>query len=172
MVELEASLPLLCQGIRAPEGYDPTEVDTFWMRRALCLADQAALQGEVPVGALVVIDGVCVAAAYNQPIGLLDPTAHAEILVLREAARVVKNYRLVQATLYASLEPCAMCAGAMINARIKRLVYAASEPRTGAVGSVFNVLQHDQLNHRCDVTSGLMAEVASEQMRQFFKARR
>jgi tRNA(adenine34) deaminase len=147
-------------------------VDAFWMQHALALAKQAEALGEVPVGALVIIDGVCVAAAYNQPTTQFDPTAHAEMLALRDAAKRVQNYRLVNATIYVTLEPCTMCAGAMIHARVKRVVYATHEPRTGAAGSVFNVLKNEQLNHRCQVDSGLMAEQASEQLRQFFKARR
>lgn len=151
---------------------DQAGVDAFWMERALALAQQAESLGEVPVGALVVIDGVCIAEAFNQPISQSDPTAHAEMLALRDAAKQVQNYRLVNATLYVTLEPCTMCAGAMIHARVKRVVYATPEPRTGAAGSVFNVLQHEQLNHRCELHSGLMADRAAAQLRQFFKARR
>lgn len=159
-------------GLSAPSDLDQVGVDAFWMERALALAQQAESLGEVPVGALVVIDGVCVSEAFNQPISQSDPTAHAEMLALREAAKKVQNYRLVNATLYVTLEPCTMCAGALIHARVQRVVYATTEPRTGAAGSVFNVLQNDQLNHRCEVHSGLMADQASEQLRRFFKARR
>ncbi len=159
-------------GLSAPLELDQAGVDAFWMQRALALAQQAEALGEVPVGALVVIDGVCVSEAFNQPISQSDPTAHAEMLALRAAAKAVQNYRLVNATLYVTLEPCTMCAGAMIHARVQRVVYATTEPRTGAAGSVFNVLQSEQLNHRCQVDSGLMAEHASSQLRQFFKARR
>lgn len=159
-------------GLSAPADLDHLGVDAFWMEHALKLAEQAEALGEVPVGAVVVIDGVCVAAAFNQPISQSDPTAHAEMLALRDAAKQVQNYRLVNATLYVTLEPCTMCAGAMIHARVKRVVYATPEPRTGAAGSVFNVLQHEQLNHRCELHSGLMADRAAAQLRQFFKARR
>lgn len=159
-------------GLSAPPDCDQSGVDAFWMEHALSLAQQAECLGEVPVGALVVIDGICVAAAFNQPIGQSDPTAHAEMLALREAAKQAQNYRLVNATLYVTLEPCTMCAGAMIHARVQRVVYATTEPRTGAAGSVFNVLQSEQLNHRCEVHSGVMADRASEQLRRFFKARR
>jgi len=159
-------------GLSPPPDLDQAGVDAFWMKQALALAEQAEILGEVPVGALVVVDGLCLAAAFNQPISQSDPSAHAEMLALRDAAKRVNNYRLVNATLYVTLEPCAMCAGAMIHARVKRVVYAAKEPRTGAAGSVFNVLQHDQLNHRCEVMGGIMADQASDQLRQFFKARR
>lgn len=159
-------------GLSAPADLDQLGVDAFWMEHALLLAQQAEVLGEVPVGAVVVIDGVCVSAAFNQPISQSDPTAHAEMLALRAAAKQVQNYRLVNATLYVTLEPCTMCAGAMIHARVQRVVYATAEPRTGAAGSVFNVLQSDQLNHRCQVDAGLMAEQASAQLRRFFKARR
>jgi tRNA(adenine34) deaminase len=159
-------------GLSAPVDLDQQAVDGFWMEGALSLAQQAEGLGEVPVGALVVIEGVCVAEAFNQPISRQDPTAHAELLALRAAAKAVQNYRLVNATLYTTLEPCSMCAGAMIHARVKRVVYAATEPRTGAAGSVVNILQHHQLNHRCEVSSGLMAERASDQLKRFFKARR
>lgn len=167
-----AITPLSLIGLSAPSDLDQVGVDSFWMEQALTLAAQAEALGEVPVGAVVVIDGVCVAAAFNQPISQSDPTAHAELIALREAAKRVQNYRLVNATLYVTLEPCTMCAGAMIHARVKRVVYAAPEPRTGAAGSVFNVLQSDQLNHRCEVDAGLMAEQAASQLKQFFKARR
>lgn len=161
-------------GLRVPDEIqdDDAAVDLFWMHHALGLAQQASLLGEVPVGALLVLAGECIAADYNQPITLSDPSAHAEILVLRAAAKKINNYRLVESTLYVTLEPCVMCAGAMIHARVSRVVYAAHEPRTGADGSVFQVLRNPQLNHRCQVCSGVMAEDASTQLRQFFKARR
>lgn len=142
------------------------------MEHAVALAQQAEQMGEVPVGALVVLDGVCIAAAANAPIRSHDPTAHAEIIALRAAGQAVQNYRLANASLYVTLEPCTMCAGAMIHARVKRVIYGALEPRTGAAGSIYNVLQSDQLNHRCEVTSGVLADVVSHQLRQFFKQRR
>lgn len=151
---------------------EQTEIDQFWMQQALKLADQAALTGEVPVAAILVHQGQCIAAAFNQPIQRCDPTAHAEILVLRAAGERLQNYRLVDTCLYVTLEPCAMCAGALVNARVRRVVYAAPEPRSGAAGSIFQILHSEQLNHRCELVSGVLSEVASEQLKQFFKARR
>ena len=146
--------------------------DADWMRRALALAERAQAQDEAPVGALVVDAGECIGEGWNQPISSGDPTAHAEILALRAAARAMGNYRLPGVTLYATLEPCAMCAGAIVLARVKRLVFAAADPRAGAVGSVFNVLQCDHLNHRVDVTAGVLANEAADLLRRFFRARR
>lgn len=159
-------------GLSAPAELDQSGVDAFWMQHALTLAKEAAMIGEVPVGALIVLDGVCIAAAFNSPILCHDPTAHAEMLAMRSAGQAIQNYRLAQATLYVTIEPCTMCAGAMIHARIKRVVYGAPEPRTGAAGSVYNLLQSEQLNHRCEVTAGILAEPSREQMRLFFKQRR
>jgi len=146
--------------------------DEYWMKQALLQAQQAEKQGEVPIGAVLVKDNQLLAASFNQPISLHDPSAHAEILCLRQAALQQKNYRLPQTTLYVSLEPCAMCAGALIQARVSRLVYAASEPRSGAVSSVFNLLQNPTLNHRIEVSNGLMAEESACLLQNFFKARR
>jgi tRNA(adenine34) deaminase len=159
-------------GLSTPADLNQSEVDAFWMQHALTLAELAATAGEVPVGALIVLDGVCISAAFNSPILCHDPTAHAEIVAMRAAGQAIQNYRLAQATLYVTIEPCTMCAGAMIHARIKRVVYGASEPRTGAAGSVYNLLQSAQLNHRCEVVSGVLAEQSREQMRLFFKQRR
>jgi len=122
------------------------------MGRAMELAREAADNGEVPVGAVLVKDGEIIAEGFNHPIGLNDPTAHAEIMTLRRAGLALENYRLVDTTLYVTLEPCAMCAGAMVHARVKRLVYGATEPRTGAAGSIVNIVEHDALNHRMAVT--------------------
>lgn len=144
--------------------------DIHYMRQALVCAREA--QEEVPVGALLVINQQVVAAACNQTIRLCDPTAHAEILVLREAARLVNNYRLVDATVYVTLEPCPMCVGAMLQARIKRLVFAAYDKRLGALGSVFNVLQPKAINHRFLVSDGLLAQESAELLKQFFLLRR
>ncbi|HLS81301.1 MAG TPA: tRNA adenosine(34) deaminase TadA [Steroidobacter sp.] len=146
--------------------------DVFFMRRAMELARQAERDGEVPVGALVVHDGVIVGEGSNRPIAANDPTAHAEIIALRAAALTLRSYRLLGATLYVTLEPCAMCASAMVHARIKRLVYAATDPRAGASGSVFNITQHPALNHRIDCTGGVLAEECSAMLRSFFAARR
>lgn len=143
-----------------------------FMLRALELAREAERAGEVPVGAVVVKDGVIVGEGSNRPINTNDPTAHAEIIALREAARTLQTYRLLDTTLYVTLEPCSMCAGAMVHARVKRLVYAATDPRAGASGSIFNITQHPALNHRLEVTSGVLAEECSAELRKFFAARR
>lgn len=146
--------------------------DTHWMRHALALAELAAREGEVPVGAVLVRDGKLVAEGRNRPIGNHDPTAHAEIQLLREAGKVLNNYRLNDTTLYVTLEPCPMCAGAIVHARVKRVVYATPDPRTGAAGSVYNLLQSNELNHRCEVEGGVLAEESGTLLREFFRARR
>ena len=146
--------------------------DNVWMQQALRLARYAEQQGEVPVGALVVQDGVLIAEGWNQPIATHDMTAHAEIIALRAAAKKLGNYRLPGATLYVTLEPCAMCAGAMIHSRIERLVYAATDPRTGAAGSVFDLLQDSRLNHQVEVSGGVCAQHASTLLTDFFRLRR
>lgn len=146
--------------------------DTHWMRRALALAQQAALEGEVPVGAVLVKDGKLIAEGYNRPIAENDPSGHAEMRVLREAGKALGNYRLPDTTLYVSLEPCPMCAGALVHARVARVVFAAADPRTGAAGSVFNLLQNEALNHRCEVEGGLLAEESGALLQDFFRRRR
>lgn len=146
--------------------------DSFWMRHALSLALQAAREGEVPVGAVLVKDGQMIAEGWNRPIGHHDPTAHAEIQALRAAGRNQKNYRLPGTTLYVTLEPCPMCAGAIVHARVARVVYAAADPRTGAAGSVFNLLQSGELNHRCEVEGGVMAVESGQLLRDFFRIKR
>ena len=146
--------------------------DLTFMQKALELAEQAASKGEVPVGAVLVKEGEIIAEAYNQPIALNDPSAHAEILVMREAAQKLKNYRLINTTLYVTLEPCAMCAAAMVHARIERLVYGADDPKTGAVKSVFSITNHEQLNHKIESTSGVLADESAALLRRFFQARR
>ncbi len=143
-----------------------------WMRRALELADCAAAAGEVPVGALVVRDGEVLGEGWNRMISASDPTAHAEIVALRAAALQVGNYRLPGAILYVSLEPCAMCAGAMVHARIARLVFAAREPRAGVACSACNLLDEPWFNHRVDWQGGVLAEQSSERLLSFFRARR
>ncbi|MFS8608962.1 MAG: tRNA adenosine(34) deaminase TadA [Gammaproteobacteria bacterium] len=151
---------------------DPND-DLRFMRRALELAEAAARAGEVPVGAVVVgPDGTVLGEAGNAPIGLSDPSAHAEMLALREAARRVGNYRLPGTTLYVTLEPCPMCAGAIVHARVARLVFAASDPKTGACGSVFDLVRSDRLNHRVTVESGLLEPESARLLRSFFEARR
>lgn len=151
---------------------DKPSNDEDWMQVALTLAQQAAAKGEVPVGAIVVKDGVMVGQGSNAPIGLHDPTAHAEILAMRDAANTLSNYRLVDCTLYVTLEPCAMCAGAMQHARIARVVFGATDAKTGACGSVVNLMQEPKLNHHTQVTSGVMAQACGELLSAFFKQRR
>ena len=142
------------------------------MEAALNEARLAAEAGEVPIGAVVVREGEVVARGQNRVLRDLDPTAHAEIVALRAAATAVGNYRLNGCTLYVTLEPCAMCAGAMIHARLARLVFAASDPKAGAAGSVLGVLNHPQLNHQMAVESGILADEAAELLRSFFRERR
>jgi tRNA(adenine34) deaminase len=148
------------------------ETDIRFMRAALDLAQAAAARGEVPVGAVIVAEGRVVGRAGNRTITDCDPTAHAEIVALREAAKTIGNYRLLGATLYVTIEPCAMCAGAMVQARIGRLVYGADDPKGGAVRSCFSILDHPQINHRVEVTSGVLAEDAAALLQNFFAARR
>lgn len=142
------------------------------MRYALRLAMRAAQQGEVPVGAVLVKDGQLIAEGWNLPISHNDPTAHAEIQAMRAAGKVLNNYRLLGTTLYATLEPCPMCAGAIVHARVGRVVFATPDPRTGAAGSVYNLLQSNELNHRCEVKGGVLAEASSALLRDFFRSRR
>lgn len=159
-------------GIDGPRPEQPG-ADEFWMGRALEEAERAAEAGEVPVGALLVAaDGSCLAACHNAPIEAHDPTAHAEVRALRAAGQRLQNYRLPGTTLYVTLEPCSMCAGAMIHARVARLVFGASDPRTGAAGSAVNLIDHPAHNHRIEVTGGVLADAAGDQLRRFFRARR
>ena len=146
--------------------------DEQWMRRALILARQAAEAGEVPVGAVLVRSGKLVGEGRNQPIECSDPTGHAEIVALRAACASAGNYRLPGATVYVTLEPCPMCAGALVHARVARIVYAAPDPRTGACGSVFDVAASCLLNHRAQVSAGLLADQAGDLLRAFFRNRR
>src|SRR5712671_221070 len=148
------------------------KTDIEFMQDALTEARASASAGEVPIGAILVHDGKILARSGNRTIRDNDPTAHAEIVVLREAARLLSNYRLSGATMYVTLEPCAMCAGAMIQARIAKLVYGADDPRGGAVRSCFEVLSHPRLNHRVEVASGILAEESSALLQSFFAARR
>lgn len=147
-------------------------IDHGFMQIAITLAQEAAINGEVPVGAVVVKDGVIIGRGCNAPIGLHDPSAHAEMLALRDAAQHLGNYRLVDCTLYVTLEPCVMCAGAIQHARIARLVYGASDPKTGACGSVVNLMQEQKLNHHTQVEAGVLAEACGELLSTFFKQRR
>ncbi len=146
--------------------------DDIWMRRALDLASRAATAGEVPVGAIVVQDGRMIGSGANAPIGTCDPTAHAEIVALREAAAAVGNYRLPGAVLYATMEPCVMCAGAIVHARIARVVFAAPDERWGGAGSVFDVLGSERLNHRPVVEGGVLADESARMLLDFFRDRR
>ena len=142
------------------------------MRVALAEAREGLTAGEVPVGAVVVVGGVIVGQAHNAPIGLVDPSAHAEILALREAARKIGNYRLPDATLFATLEPCAMCCGAVIQARLARVVYGAPDPRAGAIESVYRLLDDPRLNHRVEAQGGVLADECTALLREFFETKR
>ena len=153
-----------------PSGREENQV-TF-MRLALREAERARREREVPVGAIVVRDGRVIARAHNRPLHLKDPTAHAEVLALRRAARRVGNYRLSHCTLYVTIEPCAMCAGAMVQARLKRVVFGASDPKAGAGGSVLSVLNHPRLNHRVEVTEGVLGEDCAAILKKFFRNKR
>ena len=146
--------------------------DEDYMSQALDLARQGGESGEVPVGALLVQDDTVISLAWNQPIALNDPTAHAEILVLREAARKLKNYRLPGTTLYVTLEPCSMCAGAMVHARVSRLVFGAVDARSGAAGSIYDIARSEVLNHRLEVTGGVRAAESAALLQEFFQVRR
>ena len=146
--------------------------DIDYMQLALGLALEAANNGEVPVGAIIVKNDVIIGRGSNAPIGLHDPTAHAEIIAMREAAQHLGNYRLVDCTLYVTLEPCVMCSGAMQHARIAKLVYGASDPKTGACGSVINLMSEPKLNHHTEVISGILAAECGTMLTEFFKQRR
>jgi len=149
-----------------------TEVDLKWMRYALELARQAEREGEVPVGAVIVRNGAVIGEGWNQPIGAHDPTAHAEIMALRDAGKRIGNYRIIDSSLYVTLEPCVMCAGAMVHARISRVLFGAYDPKGGA-GSVFDLLPTDaRSNHRLVCAGGLLQEESGELIRGFFRSRR
>jgi tRNA(adenine34) deaminase len=142
------------------------------MRQALAEAERGGTAGEVPVGAVVVVDGTVVGRAHNAPVALSDPTAHAEVLALREAAEKAGNYRLPGATLYVTLEPCAMCCGAVVNARIARVVYGARDPKAGAVETLYRLLDDARLNHRAATAGGVLADESAALLREFFDRRR
>ncbi len=146
--------------------------DTHWMRLALQQAQEARLRGEVPVGAVLVRDGELVASGFNQPIALHDPSAHAEMLALRAAGQILQNYRLPGLELFVTLEPCAMCAMALLHARVSRVVFAAADPKTGAAGSVLDLFAQPQLNHHTSVTRGVLAEDSAALLQAFFRERR
>lgn len=161
-------------GPPAPPTHDacPSSRDHHWMRHALALARAAEAAGEVPVGAVITRDDEILGEGWNQPVASHDPTAHAEIVALRAAARRLGNYRMPGTTLYATLEPCAMCAGAIVQARVERVVYGAPDPRAGAAGSVLNVLDHPTLNHRATIVAGVEGEACGQLLVDFFRARR
>jgi len=147
-------------------------MDETFMRRALELAAQGRLQGEVPVGAVVVLDGTVIGEGFNRPIGAHDPTAHAEIVAIRAAAGRLGNYRLTGAVLYVTIEPCQMCVGAMVHARIARVVYAAREPKAGAIESAMRAHEHPSLNHRLEAAGGMLEAECREVIQEFFQSRR
>lgn len=146
--------------------------DADYMRMALDLAGQAAAAGEVPVGAVVVCRSEVVGRGHNQPIGRRDPTAHAEVMAMREAGLVLGNYRLAECDLFVTLEPCSMCAGAIMHARIRRLVFGARDPKTGVCGSVLDLFAEIRLNHHAEVTGGVLAEESTALLQRFFAERR
>ena len=148
----------------------PTDLD--FMQQALRLAERAGRDGEVPIGALLVVGGDVIGEGWNRPIGSLDPTAHAEIIALRAGAQRLKNYRLGGATLYATLEPCAMCIGAVLNARVARVVFGAWDSKAGACGSVIDLPREPRLTHRIDVFGGVCSDESAAMLRQFFESRR
>jgi len=146
--------------------------DTRWMQRALALAQRAEAEGEVPVGAVIVLNDEIIGEGWNQPISGNDATAHAEIIALRQACDFMHNYRLPGADMYITLEPCVMCAGALVHARINKVIYATAEPKTGAAGSCVDIFALPNLNHRVCTESGMLAEQSSQLLRQFFRAKR
>ena len=149
-----------------------TQEDLTWMKHTLTLADKAELMGEVPVGACVVLNGELIGEGYNTPISDNDPSAHAELRAVKDAASKVQNYRLIDATLYVTLEPCSMCAGMLVHARVKRVVFGAKDAKTGAAGSVMNLLQHPALNHQVEIVSGILADECANKLSDFFRKRR
>lgn len=146
--------------------------DLYWMRYALQLADKAEQSGEIPVGAVLVKDGLVLGEGWNQSIQLNDPSAHAEMMAIRQAAEKIGNYRLLDCTLYVTLEPCAMCAGLLVHSRVKRLVFGAKDAKTGAAGSVLDIVRHPVLNHQLDVQDGALAQQCADKLSAFFRRRR
>jgi len=146
--------------------------DEFWMRHALKLAQRAWDEGEVPVGAVLVHEGRVIGEGWNRPIGHHDPTAHAEMMAIRQGGKVIENYRLLDTTLYVTLEPCVMCAGAMVHGRIGRLVFGARDAKTGAAGSLLDVLRHPGMNHQVQIEQGVLAEECAALLSEFFRQRR
>lgn len=159
-------------GQACPPGLVQSQQDVYWMTQALRLADYAESLGEVPVGAVLVKNHTCISVGYNHSISSHDPTGHAEIMALKLAGKTLENYRLPGSTLYVTLEPCAMCATAMVHARISRLVFGATDLKTGAAGSVFNLVDNHSLNHQVQSVAGVLAEECAQQLSHFFKRRR
>ena len=151
---------------------DETMNDEYWMNKALQLARRAEQAGEVPVGAVLVKDNELIAEGWNQPVSSSDATSHAEIMAMREAGKKLDNYRLIDTVMYVTLEPCSMCVGAMIHARVSKVVYGACEPRTGALGGAFNLLEANAHNHTFDIESGVLEDESRAMLQAFFKARR
>ena len=158
--------------INTPEKDTQEAIDIKWMRVAMQLAELAEQKGEVPVGAVLVKDDVMIASGFNLSILKHDPTAHAEMECIRQAGQILANYRMLDTTLYVTLEPCTMCAGAIIHSRLKRVVYGADDLKTGAAGSVMNLLQYPAFNHQLEVTSGVLAPECGNQLSAFFSRRR
>jgi len=146
--------------------------DEYWMHEALKLADKAESEGEVPVGAIIVKNNKVIATGWNRSICTHDPSAHAEMLAIREAGKTLKNYRMLGCTLYVTLEPCFMCAGLLVHSRVERLVFGAHDLKTGSAGSLMNLVKHPDLNHQLEVTSGVLAEQCGDKLSSFFKRRR
>lgn len=159
-------------GIISPANLSSTEKELFWMQHALKLAKKAQEQGEVPVGAVIIANDKIIAEGWNKTIQLHDPTAHAEIVAIRQAGQIKQNYRLVNLTMFVTLEPCPMCAGALVHSRLKNIIIAAKDPRTGCAGSLMNLLQHNDLNHQLNVKVGVLATEASQLISDFFKKKR
>lgn len=159
-------------GITNPEHLSQEEKDVFWMQYALNLARKAEQEGEVPVGAVIVDGDKLIAEGWNQTIQRSDPTAHAEIVALRQAGQSKQNYRLINLTMYVTLEPCPMCAGALVHSRLKRLVTGADDYRTGAAGSLMNIICHESLNHKLEHTNAVLRQESSQLISQFFKNKR
>lgn len=155
-----------------PADLSQEEQDLFWMQYAYRLAEKAESQGEIPVGAVIVLAGKLLAEGWNQSIQSHDPTGHAEMMALKNAGQALENYRLIDCTLYVTLEPCPMCASAMVHARVARVVYAAPDLKTGAAGSVFNLAANENLNHKLEIVSGVLQTDCSAQLSNFFKSRR
>ncbi len=168
----QVNLQPLSNGNKKSFRVDKMATDEKWMQHALKLAKKAEAQDEVPVGAVIVLNDQIIGEGWNQPISSDDPTAHAEIMALRDAGEKIGNYRLPNATIYVTLEPCTMCAGAIIHARLAKLVYAVDDPKTGACGSVFNLLQTEELNHKVEIEKGVMEEENRSLIQSFFKEKR